>query len=68
MGNQVVGKQVARRVEGAIKVNLLSTILNPHPVLSIILILIIVMDTISANVIIIVPFVGYMSYELMTLC
>ena len=31
MGNQVVGKQVARRVEGAIKVNLLSTILNPHP-------------------------------------
>ena len=25
MGNQVVGKEVARRVEGAIKVNLLST-------------------------------------------
>ena len=28
MGNHLVGKQVARRVEGAIKVNLLSTILN----------------------------------------
>ena len=30
LGNQEVGKQVARRVEGAIKVNLLSTILLLH--------------------------------------